>query len=248
MSENNNVVTIRLPHIAPLRNVGKLRRMMEHLTKRSANLPGIGAFYGEPGVGKSNACAAAAAAYRAVYVEVRSHFTKKALLLALLNEMSIKPERTVSEMVDQVCQELMLSRRPLILDEGDYLVSRNLVEIVRDVYEGSGAAIVMIGEENFPKKLERASARMYGRVLDWQLADFADLEDTRKLARLYSPDVEIRDDLLEAVKGRRGNARWIAVNIDAIREEAKKAGKRVMDLAAWGDRPFLGGEPPRRSS
>lgn len=249
MSSNtaSNVTALRLPSVAPLRNVLLLRRAMDHLVKRSANLPGIGAFYGQAGLGKSNACASAASALRAIYIETRSHFTKKSFLLAILAEMGIKPERTTSEMVDQICQELMLSKRPLILDEGDHLVKRNLIELVRDIYEGSGAAIMLVGEERFPMALKRASERFYDRILEWVPAELADREDARKLAALYSPDVEIRDDLLGAIlKASRGVARRIAVNIENVRQEAKKTNKRVMDAEAWGDRPFFTGDAPVR--
>jgi len=244
---SNNVVQLRVPNIAPLRNVRLLKSAMEHLTKRSPNLPGIGVFYGQAGLGKSNACSAAAASFRAVYIETRSHYTRKSFLLSILAEMSIKPERTTSEMVDQVCQELMLSRKPLILDEGDYLVGRNLIEIVRDIYEGSGAAILLVGEERFPAALKRASERFYDRVLEWTPAETADLDDTRKLATLYSPDVEIRDDLLARIlEVSRGVARRIAVNVENVRQEAKKAGSRAIDLKTWGARGFYTGEAPMR--
>ena len=253
MSHNgtpNNVAQLRMPNIAPLRNVMLLKRVMDHLTKRSANLPGIGALYGSAGLGKSNACAAAASAYRAVYIETRSHHAKKSFLLAILAEMGIKPERTTSEMVDQVCQELMLSRRPLILDEGDYLVSRKLIELVRDIYEGSGAAVLLVGEERFPANLKRASERFYDRVLEWQPAELADMEDTRKLAKLYSPDVEIRDDLLARIlEVSRGVARRIAVNVENVRQEAKKnppRGGGGIGLKDWGSKPFYTGEAPMR--
>lgn len=247
MSNNTNVVSLRLPNIAPLKNVGLLRRSMEHLTKRSPNLPGIGVFFGTAGLGKSNACASAASAYRAVYIELRSHFTKKSFLLAVLAEMGIKPERTTSEMVDQICQELMLSKRPLILDEGDYLVKRNLLELVRDIYEGSGAAILLVGEERFPMALKRASERFYDRVLEWTPAELADLEDARKLAKLYAPDVEIRDDLLDDIlKASRGVARRIAVNIENVRQEAKKAGKHAIDAKLWNGKAFYTGDAPVR--
>lgn len=238
----------RLPNIAPLKNVLLLRRAMDHLVNRNANLPGIGAFYGQPGLGKSNACAAAAAALRAIYIEVRSHFTKKSLLLALLREMGIKPGRTTSDMVDQICQELMLSKRPLILDEGDHLVKRNLIELVRDIYEGSGAAILLVGEERFPAALKRASERFYDRVLEWQPAELADVQDARKLATLYSPDIDVKDDLLaEIVSVSGGVARRIAVNIENVRQEAKKLGKRAIDLQVWGSKPLFTGEAPVRA-
>lgn len=243
----SNVAQLALPSIAPLRNVLLLRRSLDHLVKRNPSLPGIGVFYGDPGVGKSKACAAAAAALGAVYVEIRSFFTKKTFLLALLNEMGIKPEKTIGEMVDQICQQLVLSKKPVILDEGDYLVKRHLIELVRDIYENSGAAILLVGEERFPMALRRESERFYDRVLEWQPAERTDMDDARKLARLYSPDVELKDDLVAAIlKDSRYIARKVAVNIENVRQEAKKAGKRVMDLAAWGDRPFYTGDAPMR--
>lgn len=239
----HTVSQVRLANIAPLKNVLLMRRMMEHLVNRSPNLPGIGVMYGQAGLGKSSACAASA--HTAIYVELRSHCSRKVLLVALLHEMGIKPGRTTAELFDQVCHELMLSKKPLILDMGDYLIKRNLVDLVLDIYEGSGAAIAIIGEEHFAAALKRASERVYDRVLVWQPAQFADMEDTRKLARLYSPDVEIRDDLLAAIlRDSRGVARKISTNIDAVRQEAKKTGKRAIDLVIWGQRPFYTGEPP----
>lgn len=242
-----NVTTLRMPSVAPLKNVLHLKRVMDHLTKRSANLPGIGAMYGLAGLGKSNACAAAAVAFRAVYIESRSYFTKKSFLLSILGEMGIKPAPTTAEMVDQICMQLMHSRQPLILDEGDHLVKRNLIELVRDIHEGSGAAIVLVGEENFPAALKRASERFYDRVLEWQPAELADIEDARKLAKLYAPDVEIREDLLERILTESKRiARRIAVNIDNVRIEAKKAGKSAIGLEHWGSRPFFTGDAPMR--
>lgn len=244
-----NVTPLRLPNIAPLRNVALLRSVMESLTKRGRSLPGIGVFYGQAGLGKSKACAVARSSYDAVYIETRSHYTKKSFLLALLSEMGIKPGDTVSEMVDQICQELMHSQRPLILDEGDYLVSRKLIELVRDIYEGSNAAILLVGEERFPANLQKISERFYDRVLRWQPAEPADRDDARKLAAICSPEVEIRDDLvLHVLERTRGVARKIAVNFSNMHEAGKKAGLRSIGLKEWGEQPLYTGEPPRRPS
>jgi DNA transposition AAA+ family ATPase len=241
-------MALRMPNIAPLRNVLLLRGVLDQLRARSSNLPGVAVFYGRAGVGKSNACAAAAAGYNAIYVEMRDHFTRKSFLLAILGEMGLKPEHTAAEIFNQVCQELVLSRRPLILDMGDYLVKRKLVDTLLDLYEGSGAAIVLVGEERFPASLQRASERFYDRVLVWCPAVLCDREDARKLANLYARDVEIRDDLLERVVERAGGvARKIAVNIENIRADGKKAGLRSVGLKEWGDKPLYNGEPPRRS-
>jgi hypothetical protein len=243
----SNIAQLPLPSIAPLRNVLLMRRALDHLMKRNSSLPGIGVFYGDAGLGKSKACAASAAAVGAVYVEVRSFYTRKAFLVAILAEMAIKPADTIAEMVDQICEQLFKSKKPLIIDEGDYLVKRKLIELVRDLYEGSGAAILLVGEERFPIALRKESERLYDRVLEWQPAERTDMEDARKLARLYSPDVEIRDDLLaEILKASRGVARRVAVNIENVRQEAKKAGKDKIDAETWNGKPFYTGDAPVR--
>ena len=231
---------------APLRNVLLAKTVMEILVTRDPELPGMGVLYGPSGYGKTKAVSSVATHYRAVYVECRSYFTKKTLLLSILDEMSIKPGRTVHEMMNQICEQLMLSRKPLIIDEMDHIVDRNLVELVRDIYEGSGASILMVGEENFPRKLRRWE-RFDNRILKWQLAEPADLDDARKLAKLYCPDVAIADEWLKAcVSAVRGITRRLCVNIADARREAKKAGAKLVDLKVWGSRSFYTGEAPAR--
>ena len=58
-------------------------------------------------------------------------------------------------MAEQVCEQLARSGRPLIVDELDKLVQKKSVELIRDLYEGSGAAILLIGEQQIPDKLAK---------------------------------------------------------------------------------------------
>lgn len=244
---SNTVTALRVPHVAPLRNVALLRRTVDELLQRSMNQPGIGVFYGQAGLGKSLAMSAAASAHRAVHVEVRSVHTKKALLLSILGEMGIKPAHTTIELLDQVCEQLQLSKKPLFLDEGDRLITRNLIELVRDIFEGSLCPVVIVGEERFPQNLKRMSERMYDRVLKWLPAERCDLDDARKLAVLYSHDVEIRDELLGLLlQHSAGIARRVAVNIEAVRQRAKKAGKRAIGPDDFDPKGFYTGEAPAR--
>jgi len=238
--------SVNATSFAPLRNVLLASQAMEHLIQRDPNLPGLGAFCGPPGYGKSKAAAHVAVRHRCVYVEIRSHYTRKAFLLSILAEMGVEPERTVYQMVDQICEQLMRSQKPLILDEMDHAVQLNLVELVRDIYEGSGAPILMIGEEQFPKKLTRWG-RFYDRVLAFTWAEPCDTDDARKLAKLYCPEVPIADEWLQrALKETRGITRRLCVNIEAARREAKKLGAKSIDLKFWGNRPFDTGLPPAR--
>lgn len=231
---------------ADLANVAICLAALKRAMDRPSHLPGLVCFYGPSGWGKTSAAAVAANMYRAYYVEAKSTWTRKAFLLAMLKEMGVEPARTIYEMGDQVAEQLELSGRPLILDEMDNVVPRGAVEVIKDIYEGSRAAIMLIGEEGLPHKL-REWERFHGRVLAWEPAQPADMEDARALRDLYCRKAGVEDDLLERVHGMsHGSVRRICVNLEMIQEEALKMGLASMDLGQWGERNLYTGEPPRR--
>ena len=239
--------TAAMGTVAPLVNVGLASRALEAAMNRPGHLPGMVTFYGPSGWGKSTAAAYAANKHRAYYVECKSAWTRKALLLALCKEMGLEPRRTLYELIDQVAEQLVLSGRPLIIDELDHIAAKGAVEIVRDLYDASGAAILLIGEERLPSKLEKWE-RFHNRMLDWVAALPASLEDCRHLARLYCPGVEVADDLLAEVHRKTGgNVRRICVNLERVRAEAAGLGLDRIDRKRWGDREIYTGKPRRRA-
>ncbi|SMF86602.1 AAA family ATPase, partial [Tistlia consotensis] len=204
------------------------------------------AFYGPSGFGKSVSAAYAANSHRAYYVEAKASWTRRFFLLSVLREMGIEPAKTIPEMVEQISEQLVLSRRPLIIDEMDHVVDRRMVDLVRDIYDGSASPILLIGEEQLPAKLKRWE-RFDGRILEWAPAQPLDLGDARHLRRLYVRRVEIADDLLQhLVELAHGSARRLCVNLDRIEKEAQAMGADRIDRAAWGDRPLYTGEAPKR--
>lgn len=232
--------------VAPLVNVALAVEALRSAMNRAPHLPGIVVLSGPSGYGKTIASNYAANKLKAYYVECKSVWTRKSFMTAVLKEMGIVPAKTVSEMVDQACEQLARSGRPLIIDETDHIADKGAIEIVRDLFEGSRAAILLIGEENLPMKL-RKWERFHGRILEFVLAQPATLADARHLAKLYASDVTIADDLLKRVfELAKGSVRRIAVNLARIQEVAHNAGTRSMDLAKWGDRPLYTGEAPHR--
>jgi hypothetical protein len=233
------------PTIAPLRNVTLLAELVERVQNRAPNLPGMATVSGPSGYGKSNATMYAANRFRAYHVEVRSVWTRKNLCLSILQEMGVtQPATTVAGMVDQIGDQLARSQRPLLVDEADYLVKKSLIEVIRDIYEASQATVILIGEENLPNALKRWE-RVHGRMLDWIQAQPASLHDTRHLAKVYCPGIELADDLMsEAHVKARGSVRRVCVNLDRIREKASTIGKPRMTLADFPADAFFTGEPP----
>jgi Rad3-related DNA helicase len=233
---------------APLANVATCMRAVERAVNRQEHLPGIVAFYGPSGWGKTISLTYAANHYRAYYVEAKEVWGRGALLRAILTEMGIEPARdaSLSNMVDLVAEQLVKSNKPLLLDEFDHCVNRNLVEVVRDIYEGSHAAILITGEEHLEKHL-RKWERFHNRVLDWVPAQPASLDDAKHLRALYCKRAKIADDLLGRIHEiAHGNVRRICVNLDRVQEFALTHSKSGIDLEGWGNREFYTGEAPKR--
>ena len=166
MNTNVNDENFTTGGIAQIRNILQCYTAVKRTLERNPLLPGISAFYGPSGFGKSTAANYVATKTNAFYVQVKSTYTKKAFLQALLREMSIPYPATLSEMMELASSELAKSGRPLIIDEFDHLVVGNKVEIVRDLYEASQGTFLIIGEEMLARKLEKWE-RFHGRILNW---------------------------------------------------------------------------------
>jgi len=179
--------------VAPLRNVSALVALIARVENRSIGLPGLATFYGPSGYGKTTAAVYAANRFNAYQVQVKSCWRQKKLCQALLQEMGIKPDKTIADMVDQIAQELAITGRVLIIDEADFLVGGKMIEIVRDIYESSGSPVILIGEELLPQKLQKWE-RLHGRMLDWVAAAPACIEDIDHLAKIYCGGLTLEAD------------------------------------------------------
>lgn len=227
-----------IPGTAPLRNMAAFAALMERVTKRGSNLPGMAAFYGESGMGKSFSAAYAANKYRAYYVQVKSVWTRKHFCIAILREMGFKEldKLTIPMMVEMIAEQLAKSQQPLIVDEADFLVQRGMIEVLRDIYESSLAPIILIGEENLPNTLKRWE-RVHNRMLDWVKAKPCNEADCRQLAKVYCAGVSVSDDLLEKVRvAVDGCTRRVCINLDHIREFAEGRSLTEIDAAAYKGR------------
>ncbi len=232
--------------IAPIGTVVNCMNAMNQALNRNEHLPGMVALYGATGMGKSVAAAFTANKTGAHYVEMRSAWTKKKFLQSILKEMGIKAETTIGDMLDQVCEELALSQRPLIIDEFDYAVDKNMLDLTRDIYEGSNAAILLIGEEHLSTKILRKSERFHNRMLHWAKAESASLHDAKALRDYYgnAAGVKVADDLLEHIRQyNSGCVRYMCVNLDKVHNEAKRQGLDSICLEQWGDLELYSGSP-----
>ena len=230
--------------VAPLRNVAALVALIDRVSSRALGLPGMACFYGPSGYGKSTAAVYAENRFQAFQVQVKSAWSKKKFCEAILAEMSLRPARTIGDMIDQISERLAVTGVPLLIDEADHLVSRKMIELVRDIYEGSQAPVILIGEELLPQKLQEWE-RVHGRMLAWVGADPASMDDLEKLLPIYSGGVRIDADLRSAcLKHSNKSIRRLSVNIADIASEARKLGREEMRLQDYDLRRFFTGAAP----
>jgi len=232
--------------IAPLTNVALGSAALQQAMNARAHLPKIVVVYGFSGAGKSTLAGYLANKHRAYYVEAESAWTATDLTETILLDMGIAPLPRIAQKTSQIAEELVLSQRPIIIDEFDHIVNKKMVEVVRDIYNKSHAPMLLLGEEQMPNHLRRWE-RFHRRVLKWQPMQPTDIEDVRCLARLYCDRVHVHDDLLQLInKTARGSAGRVTINLEEVREQALAEGRADADRAWWGDRPLYTGEAPAR--
>lgn len=241
-------MTARMTGAGPvnLKIVGAFLALTQRLIDRDPHLPGLGVCHGPSGYGKTQATIAASNVTGAVVVEVGDSWTKKILLQRILFELGHQSTRgTVGELALKVSEDLGRDPfRPLIIDEADRLADKGLIELVRELHENSQAPVILVGEEELPRKLLRIE-RVHNRVLEWMPAEACDLADARLLAEALAPSTGITDDLLDEVRRQSdGRARRIVVNLARIAEHARNDGVNGYDLTSWGERQLYTGEPP----
>lgn len=231
-----------------LKNVAGFMAMTMALVERKPHLPGFGVCHGWSGLGKSQAAIFAINKIRAVRVEAGDSWTRRTLLRRILAEYGAraKEKAPISDLADLAKAALAEDvSRPLIIDEADKLVDKNMIEIVREIQEASGAPVILVGEEKLPDKLLTVE-RVHNRVAKWFAAQPCDLDDARVLAKAFVPKVDIKDDLLDVIRQRSaGRARRIVVNLEHAAEVARNGGHRTLDLKIWGAEEFFTGEPPK---
>lgn len=233
---------------APLTNLPLAAEALDRAIHAGRGMHKVVAFYGPTGVGKTQAALYCQNQHNAFYVQCERLWSKKATLAGLAQAMGIHPGRTATDIFDQVAEQLRLSQRPLILDEVDYIVGKEMLDVLRDLYERSRCTLMIIGEELLPRTLKAASPRFHNRIVKWQPASFATLGDARKLADYYIPGLQISDDMLAHLLESSGKVAMTLRNLlEEVSTVAESDGIKRLDRAAWGKRQLSASDGPVRS-
>jgi DNA transposition AAA+ family ATPase len=230
--------------VKPLTNVATMAALVKELQNRTFGMPGLGVFHGYPGYGKTFGAIFCASAFDVIHISMQGDWTKKTFLQRLLHELGLPAKRVVPDMVLQACEGLAKEGRTLIIDEADYAFRRGIIELIRDLHDGSDTPVVMIGMEEFPQKLRKYEL-IDSRVMSWVAAQPASLKDAGMLAEVYAEGVEIDEDLLNAILERNtGNVRRMVTDLAQVKNEARKLGQTSISLEDWGGMEFRRQDAP----
>lgn len=232
--------------LAVVKNVVALRSAFDALAGRNAGIPGMGLVYGDTGFGKTTAIAWLVNQTNGIYVRAHATWTPSAMLGAMMQEIGAEPLHSRnSVMVNYIIAKLALDKRPLFIDEADYLFSNmKMLETLRDIHDTSGVPVVMIGMEGIERRLVHRK-QLARRVSQWVEFRPADLRDSRTLTDTVC-EVEIGDDMLERLHAEaKGNVGLMVVGLARIEALAKANGWKKIDLDQWGARQLFLSRAPK---
>lgn len=243
-----NMATTAGSSIAPTSNVGLVHTLMDQLTQREPGMPGIGTLYGPSGLGKTVAAAYAShpVGHNGIYLSCRSYDTKKSFVEQICKAAGVQAKGSIANVVDDIVSLLVVTGRPLVIDEVDHIVESRILELVRDIHDAANAAILLIGEEALPTKLKKHE-RFDNRVLVHQPAVRCTAADFDLLARQYVPNLGIHVELRKRVLAETtGITRRVVTSLQSI--------KRWCDAQGLSDAPadcaatiYTGAVPGRRA-
>ena len=222
--DNPQVKTTR--SFAALENVRGCMELVNDLINRPPNTDGIGVMYAPSGYGKTEAAKYARNRTRGIKVDVYESWNRRTFVQAILSEAGYPNQRgTVAELTKHAIMVLGEDpRRPLIIDEADTAYEKGFLGIVRELHDISRVAVLLVGEELFPKRLMNIE-RLHGRVRGEFPAQPCTLSDCRKLADLFLVNAEIDESLLELVREKaEGRARRVVGSMHKMTEFARNTG------------------------
>ena len=198
-------------------NVNRLVAALAELVRRGPGVPGLALVHGHQGYGKTVATEWWAVQQGAVYLRAQAAWTVPWLLMDLAAALGLAPEHLSRENFRLVVRELRQRPRPVLLDEADYLVrERRLLDTVRDLYDATGAPVVLVGMAGVREAIARRSPQFWSRVS--QEVEFMPLtvEDTRLIA-LELCGIELPAELARrVVRDTEGNFRRTVVLLNHL--------------------------------
>ena len=144
------------------------------LVNRDPSLPGLGLIYGCWGYGKTEVVEQFYGISDTFYIRVMETWRPRRLLEEMCEVMKLgAPVYRLDRLCDQVIAGFRRWRKPLFLDEADYLLweGGKMLNIIRDIHDLTKIPIILIGMETIYNRLEK-HGQFFSRILPAAMVEF----------------------------------------------------------------------------
>jgi len=158
-------------------NYNRVAAAVEALVNRSPSLPGLGLIYGTAGYGKTAVVDHYYGAGETIYIRCMETWRPRRLMEEMLQVMKAgQPLYRLDKLCDQVITGFKRWRKPLFIDEADYLFRQGgaMLDIVRDIHDMTQVPIILIGMEAIHGKLQKYG-QFFSRILPSAIVEFQPL-------------------------------------------------------------------------
>lgn len=148
------------------KNVRRLYKLADTLLSTDNGTPGMGLFFGAPGLGKSEAAIHMHVQKDYVYLRAKAAWSIRWFLNDLLHELNEKEEGRTKNAYNRLIEVLRIDPRLVIIDEVDHMLHNSkIIETMRDIHDESGNCFLLIGMHNAERKL-KGFPHIYSRFAD----------------------------------------------------------------------------------
>lgn len=204
------------------KNVKEFVGFMEELKTLPPNIPKITLVYGDYGLGKSETIKWWTFKNDCVYVRATKGMSVRWLLSEIAEELGEEPYWHSQETFNMIENKLRQNPKTIIIDEVDYLINNNVIEILRDLHDRTGYPMVLVGMANIDKKLSR-----YPHLMDRIYKKFKfesyDTQDVKTILEELT-EISFTPDGLEYLSTRTNQFRQIVKLINKAEKLAKTNG------------------------
>lgn len=200
------------------KNVKKFVALMEEVKQLPANIPKIVLVFGEYGLGKSETIKWWTFKNDCIYVRANQGMSSRWLLSEIAEELGEEAFWHIKDTFNLVEQKLKQNPKPLIIDEVDYLVPNNVIEILRDLHDRTMCPMILVGMINIDKKLSRYP-HLKDRIYKAFKFEPYNKQDIKQILSELS-EIQITNDGLEYLATRHNQFRQIVKLINKIEKFA----------------------------
>ena len=139
-------------------NYNRVSAAVDALVNRAPSLPGLGLIYGTAGYGKTAVVDHYYGAGETLYIRCMETWRPRRLMEEMCQIMRLgQPLYRLDKLCDQVIAGFKRWRKPLFIDEGDYLFRQGggMLDIIRDIHDMTQVPIILIGMEAIHGKLQK---------------------------------------------------------------------------------------------